>query len=193
MVAEQGAALMIDDLERGQRAAFVAGLPDVRRAITQVPGWPAIATAATIAAKLLGLMQIGQGGGYQGQRQSMLALGQFVFGLDSLAFQELQRRTDWRHAGTERFGAAPAFQFLGPGADTISLPGILVPEFAGKNASLRELRDMADTGDAYPLVEFEGRVMGQFVIRAVDERRSVFLPGGVAKRIEFGIELEKVE
>lgn len=174
------------------RIAPVAGLPDVRRAITSIPGFPAVATAATIAAKLRGLAEVDAGGPVTGDRLSMMALGTFLFGLDSIAYQELQRRTDWRHGASELLGAMPAWQYLGPGADTISLPGVLVPEFAGSVTALDQLRGMADTGDAWPLVESGGRVLGQFVIRAVDERRSNFLAGGIARRTEFVIDLEKV-
>lgn len=174
------------------RIAQVAGLPDVRRAITSVPGFPAVANAATIAAKLRGLAEVESSGPVAGERLSMLALGMFLFGLDSLAFQELQRRSDWRHGASELLGTAPAWQYLGPGADTISLPGVLVPEFAGSITALDQLRQMADTGDAWPLVESGGRVLGQFIIRAIDERRSNFLAGGIARRIEFIIDLEKV-
>ena len=83
----------------------------------------------------------------------MMALGMFVFSLHTLAYQELQQETEWRHPSTNRVGAAPARQFLGRGDDTITLPGVLLPELAGTMLSLDTLRQMADTGKAWPLVE----------------------------------------
>lgn len=167
-----------------------AQLGDLRRLIG-LPDMPAIANAATIAAKLRGLAQIDAAGGTIGERIPMLSLGLFIFGFDTIAYQELSRRTDWRHAANERLGARPAYQFLGPGLDTISLPGVLMPELTGPNMSIQQIRDMAAPGDAYPLVQSDGSVIGQYMITAVDERKSVFLPGGGARRIDFVIELER--
>ncbi|WP_313473937.1 phage tail protein [Stutzerimonas kunmingensis] len=123
----------------------------------------------------------------------MMALGMFVFGLDTLAYQELQRQTDWRHPSTSRIGARPARQFIGPGEDAITLPGVLLAELAGDQASLDELREMADTGKAYALVEGTGKVYGQFVIESLSEGRTLFFRDGAARRIEFTLVLKRVD
>ncbi|MDG4344400.1 phage tail protein, partial [Pseudomonas aeruginosa] len=52
----------------------------------------------------------------------MLSLGMFVFSLHTLAYQEFQRQTEWRHASSSRIGAQPARQFVGRGDDAITLP-----------------------------------------------------------------------
>ena len=57
----------------------------------------------------------------------MLSLGMFVFSLHTLAYQEFQRQTEWRHASSSRIGAQPARQFVGRGDDAITLPGVLLP------------------------------------------------------------------
>lgn len=183
----------LGNLGRLGNIRFTGGLPDIRRAIVSLPGFPAIANAATVAARLRALANLDIDGTAAGERVAMMALGMFAFGLDTLAFEEMQRRTDWRHAGTERFGAAPAWQFLGPGSDTITLPGTLIPGFAGSAGALTQLRDMAATGDAWPLVESGGTVIGQFVIKGLDERRTVFLPGGAPRKIDFAVDLERVD
>ena len=61
----------------------------------------------------------------------MMALGMFVFSLETLAYQEFQRQTDWRHGSTSRIGTNPARQYLGRGDDSITLPGVLLPGLAG--------------------------------------------------------------
>ena len=33
----------------------------------------------------------------------LLTLGMFLFGMGTMAYSDLQRRTGWRHAATERF------------------------------------------------------------------------------------------
>ncbi|ACO79880.1 Phage P2 GpU protein [Azotobacter vinelandii CA] len=123
----------------------------------------------------------------------MMALGQFVFSLSTLAYQEFQRQTDWRHGSTSRIGVRPARQFLGPGDDSITLPGVLLPELTGGIPSLDEVREMADTGRAWVLVEGTGRLYGLWVIESLSETRSLFFSDGTARRIEFSLVLKRVD
>ena len=124
---------------------------------------------------------------------SMMALGQFVFGLDTLAYQELQRSTEWRHPSNSRVGNRPARQYLGVGEDTITLTGLQVPEFRGARRSLDDVRAMADAGKAYALVGGTGVVFGAWVIQRVQESGSVFSAEGVARRVDFTLELARVD
>lgn len=116
-----------------------------------------------------------------------------VFSLPTLAYQQLQRQTDWRHAANSRIGAQPARQYLGRGEDDITLPGVLLPELAGSMMSLDEIRAMANTGKAWALVEGTGRVYGLFIIESLSETRSVFFQDGTARRIEFSLTLKRVD
>lgn len=122
----------------------------------------------------------------------MMGLGQFVFSLPTLAYQTLDRQTAWRHPTTSRVGARAASQYLGPGDDIISLRGLILPEF-GQRTSLDELRRMADTGAAWPLVDGTGRVFGQWVITELAEAGSVFDRTGQPLRVEFTISLLRVD
>ena len=123
----------------------------------------------------------------------MMALGMFVFSLRTAAYQELQRQTDWRHASNNRIGAAPARQFVGRGEDTITLPGIILPELAGSALSLDALRLMADTGKAWPMIEGSGRIYGLWVIESISETRTLFFSDGTPRRIEFNIALKRTD
>ena len=40
----------------------------------------------------------------------MMILGMFVFSLPTLAYHELQRQTEWKHASTARVGLRDAHQ-----------------------------------------------------------------------------------
>jgi uncharacterized protein len=123
----------------------------------------------------------------------MMGFGQFVFSLPTLAYQDLQRQSAWRHPSNSRVGARPARQFLGPGEDTINFSGIVAPEFAGDVASLDQLREMADAGRAWPLVSGVGEVLGAFVIESLNETRTIFMDDGSARRIEFQLQLARVD
>ena len=123
----------------------------------------------------------------------MLSLGMFVFSLSTLAYQELQRQTNWRHASNSRVGAPPALQFVGRGEDTITLPGIILPELAGSVLSLDALRLMANTGKAWPMVEGTGRIYGLWVIESLSETKTVFFRDGTPRRIEFILTLKRTD
>lgn len=123
----------------------------------------------------------------------MMSIGMFIFSLETLAYQEFQRQTDWRHSTTSRIGTNPARQYLGRGEDAITLPGLLLPGLKGTPLSLDTLRFMADTGKAWPLVEGTGRVLGVWVIESLSETRTLFFPDGAARRIEFSLSLKRVD
>jgi len=123
----------------------------------------------------------------------MMALGQFLFGLDTLAYQHLRRAGDWRHPTNSRVGAMPARQYVGPGEDSIQLSGLQVPEFRGDRKALDQLRQMAADGAAYALVGGDGTVFGAWVILKVQETGTIFIAEGVARRVEFELELARVE
>lgn len=123
----------------------------------------------------------------------MMALGQFIFSLPTLAYNDFKRQSAWRHPSNSRVGARPARQSLGPGEDTISLCGLLVPEFAGRRRVLNELRTMADKGNAWSLVDGTGEVFGAWVIESLNETGTLHLDNGAARRIEFDLQLARVD
>lgn len=123
----------------------------------------------------------------------MMTLGMFVFEVKSLPYQQLQRSSQWRHASQARIGQRPAYQYLGPGEDSITLSGILLPELTGGRMTLDDIRIMADEGKAWPLIEGSGRVYGFWSVRAVTETDSVFFRDGVPRKIEFTIDLVRVD
>lgn len=123
----------------------------------------------------------------------MLAtLGLFVFETSSVAFDELERRTDWRHAQTSRFRARPSSQFAGPGDDVLTLTGS-VPIEIGDVDALEMLRDMGDAGDSYPLIDGRGKVHGQHVILDLNIREQEHLADGTPRITDFSITLRRVD
>lgn len=123
----------------------------------------------------------------------LMALGMFLFEIGTLAYDEMQRKTDWQHARSQRVGARDATQFTGVGDETISLSGAVYAEIADGRVSLDDLRSMADDGEALPLVDGSGTVYGNFVITALDERHAFLMFDGRARRIDFGIDLLRVD
>jgi len=122
----------------------------------------------------------------------MMALGNFIFSMPTLVYQQLERSSSWRHANTERIGARAASQFLGPGEESITLGGVLAPELACDPAELGTLRELADEGAPLALVSGSGTVFGAYVITSLSETGSLFFSDGTPRRIEFDLKLRRV-
>ena len=122
----------------------------------------------------------------------LAALGLFVFEAASFPFAELDRRTEWRHARAARIGAFDASQYVGPGADQVTIAGALVPEAGASYAAIDTLRRMADEGDIYQLVDGAGSVWGGFVIVGMEERRRHLMIDGTPRMIDFSLQLDRV-
>ena len=123
----------------------------------------------------------------------MMILGMFVFGLSTIAYQELQRQTDWKHPGNAVVGARDVSQFTGKGDDIITLNGWVAPELTGSLYSFDALRLMADTGKAWILIQGTGRILGNFVITSMREGKTWFASNGEPARVEFSITLKRVD
>lgn len=122
-----------------------------------------------------------------------MALGVFTFSLSNLAYQDLKRSTTWRHGQTPRFGARPANQFAGPEEDKITLSGLVYAGVAGRMSALQDLRDMGDTGAAWPLVTGYGEMLGAYVLESVEEGQSVFMDDGRPRKADFTVQLRRVD
>ncbi|WP_313800967.1 phage tail protein [Sphingobium sp.] len=124
---------------------------------------------------------------------NLMTLGMFIFGMDTIPYQDLQRRMNWRHEESERFGQRPASQYAGPGEDIITIAGLVVPEVAGSYASIERLIEMAGTGDNWPLVDGLGRVLGHYRIEAIDIMHRGIMAGGLPRGQDFSMDLKRVD
>jgi len=122
----------------------------------------------------------------------LMSLGMFVFELPAIVYDDLERRTNWRHEQTARVGARAANQFAGPGEDAVTLSGS-IPLELGDLAQLDTLREMGDAGEAYPLVDGRGRVHGSHVILELAERHKAVLQDGTPRLTEFTLSLRHVD
>ncbi|MEM5528088.1 phage tail protein [Gammaproteobacteria bacterium AS21] len=122
----------------------------------------------------------------------LMTFGLFVFSINTLSYQSIQRTTSWRHNSQSRINNSPSYQFMGQGEDKKTISGWIAPELAGTTLSLYMLRQMAQTGDPYIMIDGTGFVHGLWVIKQISETRTLFWPNGDAKRIEFSIDIVNV-
>lgn len=122
----------------------------------------------------------------------LAALGLFTFELATAPWDTLARSTDWRWPSKDRVRAGPAHQFTGPGADTLTIDGALMPELTGgPDDTLDKLRAMASDGKAWILTDGQGRAHGRWFIGQITEKGSHHLANGAPRRIEFTIALHR--
>lgn len=127
-------------------------------------------------------------------RTYMARLGSFQFGMETAAFNDLKRTSNYRWEAKNRIGRKPAMQNTGRDADTITLSGVIYPHWRGGLGQMATLRAMADTGQAQPLVyafENAGQYCGKWCITAIDETRTVLFDNGSPRKIEFSLTLRE--
>jgi len=108
----------------------------------------------------------------------MLTLGLFVFMLQTLPYQSMNRNAEYRWPSNARVGLRPATQFLGMDEEKITLSGVLLPEITGGRWSLLTLQLMAEQGRAWPLIEGTG---------------TIYFADGSPRRTEFTLNLKRVD
>lgn len=124
----------------------------------------------------------------------ILSLGQFVFSTDTLTFGELQRSRSWDFGKNDIAQGRPQYQFTGVGEETISIPFLIYQEHGfGKNQSIDDLAQMADTGGGYVLIDGTGYIYGVFVISSLDDTRSYMDFYGTPKKIDGTLKLVRVD
>lgn len=123
----------------------------------------------------------------------MLALGLFVFMRQTLPYQSMKRESNFSWASNARVGKRDAYQFTGPGSETIDITGELFPELTGGTLSLSAVRLMAEQGKAWPLIDGTGMIYGMYIVNNVSETGTLFYPDGSPRKINFTLKLTRVD
>lgn len=123
----------------------------------------------------------------------MMQLGVYQFSINSAAYQELRRSTEYRWAAQSRVGAHDALQFTGFGADSIDVSGAIYPEFRGGLGQLDRMRTQASIGVPLPLASGRGQILGLWVVEGITEGQRVFARDGVPKRQEFQLKMRRFD
>ncbi|GLS27375.1 phage tail protein [Marinibactrum halimedae] len=130
----------------------------------------------------------------------MMLLGSILFSVETSAFDQLQRSTQYQWASQNRLGhpvlkhtgiGGPAHQFIGPGDDTITLNGVMYPQYKGGPLQMSLMRLTASLGKALPLIDGNGFPHGRWIIESIQETRSVLFSNGAPRKIEFSLSLKK--
>lgn len=132
-------------------------------------------------------------GHFNGAWMTQMRLGSFKFGVYTAAYQSLERNTEYKWGEQALFMNYNDLQFLGPGTDTMTLQGIVFPEYKGGTGQIDQLRALGATGQPQLLISGFGRIMGQWVIGNIQEGQTIFAAGGIPRRQEFTVSLRRYD
>lgn len=121
----------------------------------------------------------------------MMTLDTFIFETGALPVAEIAQKSAWRHARAERYQALPASQFVGADPQELTITGAIHTGQLGKFSSIETLKTMADTGEAYQLMDGQGNVLGYYTIEALDLRKSLMLDDGTPRKADFTLSLKQ--
>ncbi|CAA0111502.1 Uncharacterised protein [BD1-7 clade bacterium] len=115
----------------------------------------------------------------------MIAVGKYRFSIETAAYQQLTRVSQYRWQAQNRIGRTPAQQYLGPGSDTITLPGTIYPHYKGGLKQIDAMRAEAGLGEPLRVVTGLGHVLGSWCITEVEEVQTNFASLGVPLKQTF--------
>ena len=130
----------------------------------------------------------------------MMTLGPIVFSVETSAYEQLQRNTQYQWASQGRLGhpffkhlgiGGPAYQYVGPGEESINLNGTLFPQYKGAPGHISLMRLSAGLGVALPLIDGNGFIYGRWLIESIQETKSVFFSDGNPRKIDFSLSLKR--
>lgn len=115
----------------------------------------------------------------------------FYFNLDTAAFDELRRQTEYRWASQERLTRRPAQQAIGTGEEKLTLKGVIYPSFKGGLQQLDTLRSIGAQLLPLNLTTGYGIVLGTWCLRRVEEEQGALLAGGIPRKQSFTLEFTR--
>lgn len=115
----------------------------------------------------------------------MMIYGMFVFTLRTAPYQQLRHSQAWRHVKNDRVNQSAAWQYIGPGDDTITLDGVLYPEITGGRWSLSALEAIGFAGRPWPLIEGDGQIYGMYLMTQLERGKTEFDRYGNPKKLSL--------
>jgi phage protein U len=115
----------------------------------------------------------------------------YFFNLDTVAFDELRRSTEFRWASQERLSRRPAQQGVGIGEEKITLKGAIFPGFKAGLKQLDTLRTIGAQLKPLTLTTGYGEVLGTWCLKSIEEEQSALMAGGIPRKQGFTLEFAR--
>lgn len=120
---------------------------------------------------------------------ALLFLGEFSFSTSADALISLDRTSEARLAAQDVLGLRPPVQWGGPSAQSVTLAGVILPEYQGGMGQIEALHAATEDGLDRALVTAYGLYFGMYQIKKVQEKRLHLAFAGIPRRIDFNLEL----
>ena len=115
----------------------------------------------------------------------------YYFNLDTAAFDELSRSTEFRWASQERLSRRPAQQAVGMGDEKLTLKGTIYPGFKGGLKQLDTLRTIGGRLQPLTLTTGYGEVIGTWCLKSINEEQGALMHGGIPRKQVFTLEFTR--
>ena len=115
----------------------------------------------------------------------------YYFNLDTAAFDDLSRSTEFRWASQERLSRRPAQQAVGMGEEKLTLKGTIYPGFKGGLKQLDTLRTIGGRLQPLTLTTGYGEVIGTWCLKSINEEQGALLHGGIPRKQVFTLEFTR--
>lgn len=122
----------------------------------------------------------------------------FQFSVDTAAYQQAVRDNEYRWDIKHAISQNSHSEYLGPGGESLKLAGVIYPFYITNEKSknkyrvMEELRQEAETGNPLLLTDSIGNTNRYYAITRLSETQTHHDANGIARKIEFDIELTKV-
>ena len=119
-------------------------------------------------------------------------LGRHLFTVDTATLSRLTRTWQFNVASLPQVGREPIKQYIGPGEQTIELPGVIYPGQYGLANFVESVSIEAAKGHPLRLITFHrgiGRNWGCWYVQQCREDASMFDSWNSARKIEFSMSL----
>ncbi|MDD7806084.1 MAG: phage tail protein [Endozoicomonas sp. (ex Botrylloides leachii)] len=121
--------------------------------------------------------------------ETLMTLGDYRFGINTAAYQTLQRTSRYQWQAQHRMGNKPMQQFTGTHADTVTLEGFILPHYKGGLLQVHLMRIEAGKGQPLLMTDGLGTVWGQWCITELRETHSDLISNGAPRHIRFQLSL----
>ncbi|MDW6004708.1 phage tail protein [Vibrio mangrovi] len=119
----------------------------------------------------------------------MMALGNYRFSIDTAALQTISESHEWRWADHHLAGRKPRSEFIGGGLSTLRFKGVIYPHFRGGLEQTEKMKAEGDKGKPLRLIDGLGKDWGLWTVRRLNVDKSKLFTKGVARKIEFTLEV----
>ena len=123
--------------------------------------------------------------------KDQLFIGGVPLGLNHASVSDVSRKKAYRWPAQGRIARPEAVQFVGAGAETLTVKGYIHPHFKGSALHMEKIHQLADEGIPHMVLTGTGKVFGKYAITDVSEDFKELMDDGRPRRVDYTITLTR--